>query len=241
MGHASDARVRFTVVLVRPQGPVNIGLASRACANLGIDDLRLVAPAVPVPCAESRMFAHHAGSLLAAARLFQDLPAAVADCDLVVGTTARRRRDALPFIAPEAIGAEAAGRGGGRVALVFGNEATGLSAGELQSCDLGVALQTPGPYPSYNLSHAVAITLYLAVATERAAPAAAVTPAGHGGEERLFQHWLGALEATGYFRRTSATRFAPKLRRLIGRLRISEHDLHTLWGMLAHWRGRPGA
>lgn len=225
------------VVLVRPQGPINIGLVCRAMGNAGISDLRLVTPLCAVPSDESRMFAHHAQNILEACRIYPSLPEAVADCDMVVGTTARDRREEADIVSPYEL--PHAVRDVRQLALVFGNESDGLSREEFLACDTGVHLETPGPYASYNLSHAVAITLFvLGTATSDTAHVAA--PAAprltHRETERLFDFWSSALSDSGYFRRTDPARFAPKLRRLLQRLALTVYDANLLWGMLAHFR-----
>ncbi|MEK7412704.1 MAG: TrmH family RNA methyltransferase, partial [Planctomycetota bacterium] len=80
-----------TVVLVRTQGPINLGMVARICGNFGIDDLRLVAPRCEVNCDDSRKFSTHSRDLLLNAQVFPTLAAAVADCGMVVGTSARFR------------------------------------------------------------------------------------------------------------------------------------------------------
>ena len=229
---------QITVILCRTEGAINLGNICRACANLGVADLRLVNPACPIDSPESRMFANHAQDLLQSCQVHARLDTAVADCDWVLATTARRRRDSIPHFDLAEVPAKLAERRPGRLAVVFGAESHGLTAQELQVCDAAVSLQTPGPYPSYNLSHAVAITLYtLCTATaELSAPSGGAGRASHPQIERLFSAWLETLQVAGYFRRTSAPRFAPKLRRLLGRWNMSPHDVHTLMGMLTHLR-----
>ncbi|MBA3939508.1 MAG: hypothetical protein H0X38_18820, partial [Planctomycetes bacterium] len=122
-----------------------------------------------------------------------------------------------------------------RLALVFGNEADGLSDAELIHCQAWIHLDTCGPNTSYNLSHAVAITLYhLATAQPAADPDPALV-AERGQVEHLYRYWLDALERFQYFRRTERGRFAPQLRRLVNRMDLSDHDVQMLWGMLAQF------
>nr|MBA3939038.1 hypothetical protein [Planctomycetota bacterium] len=79
------------VILVRTQGPVNLGMVARLCGNLGISDLRLVAPQCEINCEDTRKFATHSRALVLAAPVFADLGAAVADCGMAIGTSARGR------------------------------------------------------------------------------------------------------------------------------------------------------
>jgi len=225
------------VVLVRTQGPVNLGLVARLCGNLGVTDLRLVAPQCEVNCPDSRKFSTHSKELMLAAPVFADLGAAVADCGLAIGTSARVR-DAVgnPPVLPEALSGVLTARPVGRWALVFGNEADGLSEDELAHCQACVQLRTFGPNYSYNLSHAVAILLYHVAAMS---PPARLPDQPDGADRVLIDHllayWLHTLDRFAYFRRTDRERFAPQLRRLVNRLHLSTHDVQMLMGMFAQF------
>lgn len=230
--------MRIAVVLVRPQGPINLGQIARLCANLNAD-LRLVAPQCDISSVEARMFAHHAQPLLASAAHFATLSEAVADCHTVVGTSARARRGAHVVLGPESIHGWLNEHDAAQVALVFGNEQDGLSQDEIDVCDVIIKLATPGSYPSYNLSQAVAIVLYFTTLAIPQIPPLAENvsrQATAGQRARLYDLWLQVLNLSGYFRRTEVHRFAPKLHTMISRLRLSQYDLNLLMGMLTHCR-----
>jgi TrmH family RNA methyltransferase len=232
----SGAFASACVILVRTQGPVNLGLAARLCGNLGVTDLRLVAPLCTVNCADARKFATHSRNLLLDAPVFPDLGAAVADCGLVIGSSARRRGgDHGESLSPGEVPALVAARSPRRWALVFGNEADGLNDEEMLRCQAWLHLETIGPNTSYNLSHAVAITLYGLATAGLPKKTRAKPPADRAMVEHLYDYWLDCLERFHYFRRTSRARFAPQLRRLFNRLDLSIHDVQLLWGMLAQF------
>lgn len=225
------------VVLVRTQGPINLGLVSRACANLGVVGLRLVDPHCRPDAPEARKFANHArDDRLLRAPVYDDLAAATADCQLVFGTSGRPR-DAEHGAAldPAQAASEADACAAGRVAMVFGNEAHGLDDAELRACNRYLHLATPGSYPSYNLSHAVAICLYQwgAARTEPTPPPTDTTVATRAEIDRLERYWLGSLERFRYFRRTPPERWRPHFRSLLARMRLTAHDVVVLRGMLA--------
>ena len=232
----SDLLARCCVVLVRTQGPVNLGMVARACGNLGISDLRLVAPECEVNCPDTRKFATHSRELILNAPVYADLASAVADCDLAIGSSARPRDGEYgPSKSVSALPELIAARAARKIALVFGNEADGLSDAELIHCQSWLHLHTHGANSSYNLSHAVAITLYV-LGTHAALPSSeAAPPAPRQQVEMLYQYWLGSLERFQYFRRTERDRFAPQLRRLFNRLDLGEHDVQVLWGMLSQF------
>src|SRR6202795_3983760 len=130
------------VVLVATRNPLNIGAAARAMSNFGCTHLRLVNPYDPA-YREARS-AVGAAPVLASAEQFSTVAEAVADCALVVGTTAAGRRElhhqlctleAAARIILQRLARKRAGRGSkNRVALLFGSEKTGLSNEDLSHC-----------------------------------------------------------------------------------------------------------
>jgi tRNA/rRNA methyltransferase len=227
----------LAVVLVRTQGPVNLGLIARLCGNIGARDLRLVAPQCDVNCPDSRKFSTHSRDLLLSAPVFADLGQALADCGLAIGTSARERdanmggpltlRQLPPFLAA---------RPAARWALVFGNEADGLNDEEMSRCQAFIQLETFGDNYSYNLSHAIAITLYTLACSSPAPRIDEIPDAAKRAEvDHLYDYWLRTLDRFQYFRRAERERFEPQLRRLVNRLHLSTHDLQMLWGMLAQF------
>ena len=89
------------IVLVSPKGPDNIGSTARAMKNFGLSDLRIVQPRCRLE--QARMMASHAQDVLENARVFETLLEAVGECELVVATTARDRRDHTPPVSPREV------------------------------------------------------------------------------------------------------------------------------------------
>ncbi len=181
------------------------------------------------------MFSTHSREFMLAAPRFATLAEAVADCGLVVGTSARLR-DPLsgePLL-PEDLPRVVQARPAARWAVVFGNEADGLNDDEMRCCQAFVRLRTFGANYSYNLSHAVAIVLY-ALATSEPLPRDQALPqaASRLETDHLMRYWLHTLERFDYFRRTDRERFTPQLEQFVNRLHLSTHDVQMLWGMLA--------
>jgi TrmH family RNA methyltransferase len=153
-----SANVR--IVLVEPIYSLNVGSVCRAMANMGLSDLALVAPR-PLDPRAAHMMACHAGAILDGRREFATLAEAVADCGLVMGTSAReglyRQHARTPREwAPRALEAAAEGR----VALVFGREDNGLSNEELALCTQIIQIPTSEAYRSINVAQAVMICCY---------------------------------------------------------------------------------
>jgi TrmH family RNA methyltransferase len=224
-----------TIILVRTQGPINLGMVARVCGNMGVNDLRLVAPIAEVNCEDSRKFSTHSRDLLLSARIFPDLASAVADCQLVIGTSARFRDSELgSSLAPHEVPALLTVRPAERWALVFGNEADGLDTRELRCCQAWVHLETFGDNSSYNLANAVAITTYV-IATAGIPPVRGENEPGAPREavSALYDYWLATLDRIRYFRRADVERFRPMLTRMLSRWHLTMTDVQALRGMLA--------
>ena len=224
----------IVVVLVRPEGPQNVGGVARLCGNFGAT-LRLVAPLCDVTCRDALEMAHPCEEPLVAAPRFTRLDDALADVALSVGTSGKisaaisapaldvaRARLLLP--AP-----------GERTALVFGNERTGLAKDEAARCTRLVRLPTPGPVDSINLCSAVAVALTLfASAGVEGVERRASAPA----RAALRRSWEDALLAAGFFRSTSPAQFAPRLQELLDKMDVSERDAALLTDMFVRLQRR---
>jgi TrmH family RNA methyltransferase len=160
----SAALGEVAVVLVTPRDATNVGAVVRAMGNFGLRHLRLVEPAA---FDEGRVLAvaHRGGAVAGAITRHASLEEAVADCVLVVGTTARRRavhHEVLrPWQAAAALlAAGADGAQGARVALVFGPEDTGLTNDHLGCCHAVSTIPTAPGDPSLNLGQAALLHAY---------------------------------------------------------------------------------
>jgi TrmH family RNA methyltransferase len=229
---------RVCVVLVRARNLNNIGAVARAMHDFGFRHLRVVNDyAVPFATARSAV---DASEVLAEAQEFGSLAEAVADCTLVVGTTAVGERAlqhplrALPEAATHINGTLAAE---GRVALLFGSEKTGLSNDELSHCHwlLTIPMQEHEDlrHPSMNLGQAVAVCLYELVRQMGVHAGVGVSAAAEAGEvERLTALLTEVLEKTGYTRRHPANCDETQIRRLVLRMGITAADAPVWMGIL---------
>jgi TrmH family RNA methyltransferase len=148
------------LVLVAPQDLVNIASAVRICRNFGIDDLRLVTPAVFDPW-RIEGIAHNTAELVERIRIFDSLEEAVDDCGLVVGLTARGRTAKRTLLRPRSAAGEIVDALiDTPAAIVAGREDKGLTNAELDRCHLLVTIPTSPDYPSLNLAQAVALMSY---------------------------------------------------------------------------------
>jgi tRNA (cytidine32/uridine32-2'-O)-methyltransferase len=151
---------RIRVVLVNTTHPGNIGAAARAMKNMGLTRLYLVEPR-DFPSDKARWRSANASDVVAQAVVVETLNEAIADCGLVIGTSARDRRIPWPLINPEECGRQVIRESTHHeVAILFGREARGLKNEELQKCQYHVHIPTSTEYTSLNLAMAVQVISY---------------------------------------------------------------------------------
>src|SRR5688572_13843818 len=228
--------MQVRIVLSHPSHPGNVGASARAMKTMGFTDLVLVRPR-HFPDPDATAMAAGAADILAQARVVDTLEAALADCTLAAGFSARGRDlSHAPALLREAVPAilDAATRG--RAALVFGNETSGLSNEELLRCQKLVHIPANPAYSSLNLAASVQVACYeLAVAAS-----AHGLPASGGGEAAtgedlhgLFTHLEAAVHESGYVDPESPGRFMERMRRLLARSSLERSEVRLLRGMLA--------
>jgi TrmH family RNA methyltransferase len=145
------------LVLLRPRNADNLGAIARAMKNFGLTDWVVVSPnpkLLEVP--GMNRLAVHAGELLESVRRVETLAEAVADCTWVVGTT-MRRIEGRRRLQPDAVAARAAGE---HLALVFGDERSGLTNEDLAQCHDVSSIPASEEQPSLNLAQAVLVYAY---------------------------------------------------------------------------------
>jgi tRNA/rRNA methyltransferase len=232
---------RVAVVLSRTSHPGNIGAAARAMKTMGLGDLVLVAPR-HFPHPEAVALAAGAADVLERARVVPTLADALADRVLAVGFSARGRDLSHPArdwrsAAPEAIAAAAEGP----VALVFGNETSGLSNDELLACGRLASIPANPAYPSLNLAAAVQVACYelaLAAAAFRVPARPGRTPATGAEIEALHARLNEVLVASGFLDPGEPGRLDERMRRLAARLNLEREEVAILHGMLGSLQRR---
>ena len=223
---------RLVVVLVSPRNPLNVGAAARAMSNFGFSRLRVV-NAYEVAFREARS-AVGASSVLRQAEEYASLAEAVADCTLVVGTTAARKRELQHPLRPLPEGARLirARLRSSRVALLFGSEKRGLSNEDFSHCHWLIRIPTREEHPSMNLGQAVAICLYEIAQAAPAKQTEKLRPATAGEVEAITQRLLEALTLSGYVKPRAASSTEEKIRRMVSRLAIPASDAGVWMGIL---------
>lgn len=224
------------MVLVAARNPLNIGAAARALRNFGFGRLRLVNP-YQVAYQEAKS-AVHAQDILKNAEEFDTLADAVADCTLVVGTTALGHRELQHPLRSIEYGGRVLQKhlASGPAALLFGSEKFGLSNDDLSHCHWLVRIGTQG---SMNLGQAVAVCLYELTRRSAAAKPAKQKPARAEDLERMTERLTEVLALSGYVHSASTE---AKIRRLVRRLDLPAHDAEVWLGMLRQiqWKLKQG-
>jgi tRNA/rRNA methyltransferase len=235
-GHTDTLSLRkVVVVLVEPQGALNIGSVCRAMMNFGFSELRLVNPTADHLAEEARRMAVKAGSLLEQAKVFPDLAAATSDCQLALGTTRRFGKYREDFLHPD----EAARyllplTEKGRVALVFGREDKGLLTTELDLCQRFITIPTGDELPSMNLAQAVSLCLY-----ETAKTLGELRGKSHGRKtlasgavlEGMYSHMKRTLLDIGFLDAQNPEHILRSFRRIFGRSGLNDREVRILHGL----------
>src|SRR5579864_9382214 len=225
---------RLRVVLVATRNPLNIGAAARAMSNFGFRRLRVVRPYEPA-FLEAKS-AVGASELLERAEHFDSVADAVADCGLVVGTTAVRKRnlqhtlrrleDGARLIRKRMVIAHKSEKTAGGVALLFGSEKVGLSNEDLSHCNWLMRIPTCDANISMNLGQAVAVCLYELVRDAKSARGTTekVELAGAEDLERITSVLMESLRASGYLERRVISDVEERMRRMIRRMKLPARD-----------------
>ena len=248
----------FAIVLFKPKSSGNIGAVARALKNMGLGDLRLVAPPSFNRRAADAM-AVHADDILDRARVYPDLISALDHCTFTVGTTCRPG----PYRSSAKTLREMAGElvletSVNKVAIIFGPEDFGLSNEELKLCQQLMTIPASPDYPSLNLAQAVMVVSYelMMAATGLQALTAHADRASSNDEERnavsdlskpierapaaavdaMMERMTDALIAIGFASADNPDHIMFAIRNMLGRSGITPRELDILNG-LAHQIG----
>ncbi len=227
------------IVLVNTTHPGNIGATARAMKTMGLEQLVLVSPQ-RFPSAECSARAAGADDILAHSQVFSSLEEAVADCELVFGSSARARSIAWPEVTPEAAAEQIMARVNttAGMAVVFGCESSGLSNEQLEICHAMIRIPTNKDFSSLNIASAVQIICYeigkqyLARQETETARDNPESPVTAEQMEYFYQHIQDTLSDIGYFDPEQPRRLMRRLKRLFNRTRLDGNEYNILRGIL---------
>lgn len=223
---------KFAVVLCRPESPENIGLVARNMKNTGFDDLRLVG----ISSLEKKTFvtAVHAREILENARLYAKVADATENLDVVFAATAKARKNFSLLPLEKALKKMFDFAGTTRIGLLFGNERTGLTSGELLHSSFRFKIPQSGIQPSYNLASAVLITLFSIFSSQVSDMDAAYgQPLSRKEQEACIQRILLNLEKKGFSHKTNKKHVEEMVSDLFGRLTMTAEDRRLLLALFS--------
>lgn len=226
-------------ILVEPQMGENIGAAARAMLNFGVSALRLVNPRDGWPNEKAGAMASGASVVIDNTRVFGAFDEAIADCQYVLATTARRRELSLPVLDPAEAAKELRRRtnAGERCAVVFGGERNGLSSDDVARADAILSAPVNPAFASLNLSQAVLIAAYewfrAGEDAEIENPFEEEPSASREDLERFYDHLETELDSAGYFfPPEKAPNMKRNLRAAFTRANFTESEIRTLHGVI---------
>lgn len=228
----------LSIVLVSPKEPGNIGASARAMLNMGVSDLRLVAPRCDPHDDMAMRMAVHAREVVRGARVYESLEAALADRDYAIGTTARERADLEPPRYPRELRPRV--RSAHAPAVVFGPEESGLSNDDLMRCQATLRIPT-GPYASLNLAQAVLLTTYELTQADREVEAGTVPNRASREElEGFYTHLETFMREVGYTDEARTPHMLRLYRKIFDRADLSSDEVRMLRGLWAQglWAAR---
>lgn len=222
------------IVLVRPQGMMNVGSVARAMKNVGITELALVNPVASPSHPDARVMAVRAHDILEHALIFSRLTDAIADCTWVIGTTRRKGKGREGLTDPRQMALEIADIAQqNKVAVVFGPEDRGLSNRDLDLCQRLVTIPSHEEFGSLNLAQAVMVIcyeIYLAIhqkevssGTRRLATSEEL--------EGMYYHMEETLLRVGFLDQNNPKRIMAVLRRIFSRARLNPREVKILRGI----------
>ena len=223
---------RIRIVLWEPQDLVNIAGTVRVMKNFGLGHLRLVNPA-EWDAWRIEGIAHDTADVVAAARLFDSLEEAVADCTYAVAMTARERRAKRAVGRPREIATELLERVAApdeQVAIVFGREDKGLPNSALDLCHRSVTIPTSPDHRSLNLAQAVLVIAYELWMTAHGAdqefkpPRRDAPPVNVHLLERTFEEVEAALWAIDFFKSRQTESVMRTVRELVRRADLDQRE-----------------
>ena len=225
------------VILVEPNGPLNVGSVARLCSNFEVDELRIVSPKCDIFSLEAKKMALKGQKFLENCKIFDDLQKAIFDCDLVLASCGRIDVNKNSFFgsSEDIFDWTLSFKKINNLAIIFGREDRGLTNSELLLANKTFNIPTSKNNPSLNLSHAVSIVLYELSKSSRRNFNKDLEVFNLASSKQIHDSFLEIEEMllrVGYlFKHTSRAKIS-KFKNYISRANTSMHEMNVLRGIV---------
>ena len=225
------------VILVEPNGPLNVGSIARLCSNFEVDELRIVSPKCDIFSLEAKKMALKGQKFLEHCKIFDDLQKAIFDCDLVLASCGRIdvKKDSFFESSENIFDWTLSFKKINNLAIIFGREDRGLTNKELLLANKVFTIGTNSKFLSLNLSHAVSIFLYEFFRNQtidNELPDKTIEIASSKQIEDSFLDIEKLLLKTGYVLPHTLNTKISKFKKYIHRAETSKHEIDILRGIV---------
>ncbi len=235
MNSKNDIFKNIKFVLSHTSHPGNIGSSARAIKTMGFAQLSLINPE-KFPHEDADALASSAKDLLQHAQVASSLEEVTADCNVLIGLTARKRELTQEHLSIEEIAQKIIELKNNKFALLFGNETSGLKNEEIQHCHYLAYIDANKKYSSLNLSQAVQVTAYelrknfnkkefdVAIKEKKLAT--------FEEQNGFYEHLESTLNELGFLEKIQGKRLMHRLRLMFNRIQMDEDEVNILRGIL---------
>ena len=229
--------LNLKVVLVEPNGPINVGSIARLCSNFEINELRIVAPKCDIFSLEAKKMALKGQKYIDNCKIFNSIEQSIFDCDLVLATCGRiDLSNDIKCESPEAISTWISSfKELKNIGILFGREDRGLSNSELLFAHKIFNIKTSQNYPSLNISHAVSIILYELNKCSTKNLNKDLQVFNLASSKQIYESFIELEEMlirTGYLLKHTSYSKISKFKRFIIKANTSSHEINVLRGIV---------
>tara|TARA_A100001388_G_scaffold275785_1_gene262006 strand:- start:1066 stop:1809 length:744 start_codon:yes stop_codon:yes gene_type:complete len=229
--------LNLKIILVEPNGPINIGSIARLCSNFEVNELRIVSPQCEIFSLAAKKMALKGQRYIDNCEIFNSIQDAIFDCDLVLATCGRiDLNNNIKCEYPEVLSKWLSSfKEIKNLAILFGREDRGLTNSELLFAHKIINIKTSRNYPSLNLSHAVAIILYelnKCSTSNQKKHTKVFNLASSKQIYESFQELEQILIRTGYLLEHNSFLKISKFKKFVLRANTSSHEINILRGII---------